>query len=1333
MAEMGEMADLARTLAATRPVWWSLLKGGAKVLVDAGESILGDEVKKQTRKLLVPVLEWLDKPEAQTAFDEAFAEASNAFLARYDPQERDLPREMVSLLSRAVDKELDQASREVLQAYLLTDEPRRAPLDRWVQRQLGGKALLTPEGAVFTQQEVTDALDIFFRELLRALLDQEIFREDMFDVKKIELLSEIRDAVRKTETDLDEMQREYLDYVARRNEWIELRGIAPRVRGSEVKMRMKDLFVPLSASLERDIRDGGSTDPPARLLEALEAGLPLDEAAELAGVEFVISSADADESAPVGDWRPLVEFLGEGRRTRAALAADWSGHLVGIAELLAEQRVVVLGDPGSGKSTLLRYVAYAVAENDVSLVGEAPLHRLPILVRIADFARARRTDPSLTLVRFVRDESEQDFAPLFQDRLARGVCVVLLDGLDEVAETYQRGQVVREIESFVARYPDNRYVVTSRIVGYEHARLDAQFRHFTLAELPPETISDFVARWYDAIESEPTAELRASEASKRAEELSTAIQEHPGIQRLATNPLLLTIIALVNWQGRKLPNRRVELYQVAAETLIENWPLHQRGVHLDAEQVMTILAPVAYHIFATQAGEYISKRQLMPRLAEAIQREQGGRQSEATETSEAMLASVSTQSGIFLERGYDASGAPVYGFLHLAFAEYLTARYLAARWAEGKLPWETFCHVPRWREVTLLAVAHIGLAGRPQATQTVSEIVELGSPYEEPLHRDLLLCGSCLADDLRLRPETARAIIERLTDVWLGTHITRLQDTTLSALEALGGTIHQREVERVFCRRLGDDNPEVPSKAAEALGDLGGLHPNTVSALCDCLGHGHAAVRANAAQALSQAGAREPHTGSQLVDLLAHEDLHVRRGAAKALGRVAALHPEFTSQLRQLLGDEDPGVRAAAADALGKTGTSDPETAAQLRCRLGDENPLVRSKAVEALTQIEWSDSETLPVLRDLVNDDQWLVRYWAVRGLTQIGASDADTISALRASLVDQDWRVRYTAGYSLLQLGSFDQQTISALHQCLGDENPHVRCGTVRALAQLGTSLPSTIGRLRECLDDGNVDVRSNAARALARLGASDPETISALHSRLDDEDWRVRYAAAFALAYIAPRDAHTISSLRDHLADGYWHIAAACALAQMAPSDFRAVSSLADLLADGYWHARHDVTHILLMVDFRYPSDVVFDLLDRICDHLLREQSSAACALARTSRPHRIAISHWRNRLLHADWGARDRAAYALACAHKSDTETISALRARLQDENVDVRCSAAYALRQLGASDSQTIAALADLLKDAEFAFFAGRRPCNEAYSSILGLLDRAARQPPLLEG
>ena len=84
----------------------------------------------------------------------------------------------------------------------------------------------------------------------------------------------------------------------------------------------------------------------------------------------------------------------------------------------------------------------------------------------------RRRNPALEL--------SQDF---FDRILTGGGCLLMIDGLDEIASREQRGQVREEVENLVHDiYPGNRMIVTAREAGYrdeavfgdDFLRLDVQ-------------------------------------------------------------------------------------------------------------------------------------------------------------------------------------------------------------------------------------------------------------------------------------------------------------------------------------------------------------------------------------------------------------------------------------------------------------------------------------------------------------------------------------------------------------------------------------------------------------------------------------------------------------------------------------------------------------------------------------------------------------------------------------------------------------------------------------------------------------------------------------------
>ena len=116
----------------------------------------------------------------------------------------------------------------------------------------------------------------------------------------------------------------------------------------------------------------------------------------------------------------------------------------------------------------------------------------------------------------------------------------------------------------------------------------------------------FGGKWTGAIERAARGDTAFSkeEARRQRDDLLRATQTNPGVRGLASNPLLLTILALMLRQGVSLPNRRVELYHRYADTLLRTWNL-ARGLgraparELDVVETMKVLAPLALWMVLT--------------------------------------------------------------------------------------------------------------------------------------------------------------------------------------------------------------------------------------------------------------------------------------------------------------------------------------------------------------------------------------------------------------------------------------------------------------------------------------------------------------------------------------------------------------------------------------------------------------------------------------------------------------------------------------------------------------------------------------------------------------
>ena len=116
-------------------------------------------------------------------------------------------------------------------------------------------------------------------------------------------------------------------------------------------------------------------------------------------------------------------------------------------------------------------------------------------------------------------------------------------------------------------------------------------------------------------------EALALKAQRELDGIQQALDTNPGVRRLATNPLLLRILALIHRTGARLPQRRIELYRLAADTLIRSWEL-ARGIpetalvrEADADR---FLAELAAWMHETKPAGIASEGEVRERLANIL-------------------------------------------------------------------------------------------------------------------------------------------------------------------------------------------------------------------------------------------------------------------------------------------------------------------------------------------------------------------------------------------------------------------------------------------------------------------------------------------------------------------------------------------------------------------------------------------------------------------------------------------------------------------------------------------------------------------------------------------
>ncbi len=517
-----------------------------------------------------------------------------------------------------------------------------------------------------------------------------------------------------------------------------------------------------------NIYHGPPTDDPAQALRIYREVL-LNDTNQLGLDGLDVSAADPTSNARALRLAHVYVTLNTTHKQTIAEGSreDNSEESIPITALGAcgrDNKLVLTGDPGGGKSTFVNHLAYALCAHQLARPGDwraqltpehnslrpAQLDLLPLKLILRDFAATLPTDPRaiaeykkktpplLALTQFITAQLQRQNLgfvekPLFEE-LQAGRVWLLLDGLDEVTNPSQRELVRAAVLAFAQRYPDCRYTVTCRILAYEDKSYQlADFAKYELDEFDEEQRQRFVQGWYDELVARER--LDRGKADILAGRLRQSIQARADLRRLAGNPLLLTIMALVNTHKTALPEGRAQLYEEVVEMLLWRWEAvkleQNEGVTLRQlleqvgrtdQELQRALAQVALTVHAqigaeddTEKVADVSRQQLYDALA-PFSADHGWAQQ--------MVAVMQARAGLLVER------LPhLFTFPHRTFQEYLAGVALAnSHDKEGQPDFPqravAVAHLPQWRTVILLAVGYL-IYVKPEPYRVLALLAEL--------------------------------------------------------------------------------------------------------------------------------------------------------------------------------------------------------------------------------------------------------------------------------------------------------------------------------------------------------------------------------------------------------------------------------------------------------------------------------------------------------------------------------------------------------------------------------------------------------------------------------
>jgi hypothetical protein len=270
---------------------------------------------------------------------------------------------------------------------------------------------------------------------------------------------------------------------------------------------------------------------------------------------------------------------------------------IGIEDL---PRIALIGAPGGGKTIFLTRIAAVLAGaclgRPIAIDQGVNLDRLrrdfglpiPIVIEATKIAGAPTLDARSLIANMMEEIGSGGMRPLAEDDVEQGFrtgrYLLLIDALDEIADSFKRSQVLSMLKGIAGVYPEARFLLTTRSARYTgDLRFGPELQTVEIAPLSPGQADTLCANW--TIQHHEDSEYRNS-LIEAAKGLTGIVSSTPDDQGLTENPLMLTAICMVFERYRSLPDDRGRLSELLVDDLCRSrrsedgnrgWKLDENG------------------------------------------------------------------------------------------------------------------------------------------------------------------------------------------------------------------------------------------------------------------------------------------------------------------------------------------------------------------------------------------------------------------------------------------------------------------------------------------------------------------------------------------------------------------------------------------------------------------------------------------------------------------------------------------------------------------------------------------------------------------------------------
>lgn len=796
---------------------------------------------------------------------------------------------------------------------------------------------------------------------------------------------------------------------------------------------------------------------------------------------------------------------------RSQIRSALNLHLGGesdIARRLYQKHgsLLLLGTPGSGKTFFAKRELLAYCKPPAASAGWYSQH-VPLFIPLAEAARAANERPGQPIdllglaARLPRRESTAIPERAIRELYAEGQLALFFDGLDEITSLAQRSAIADALGEIlsIGRAHGNRIVITSRPSAVQVVNLASDLPAMTMCGLDEPQIRALAQRVLKLSVSDGKSGLQVTEERLQPgdvhlmERLLRDIEANVGLRRLATNPLLLTLLLMVYINSGAPSAKRHRVYQQAVQTLVTIRSRDTGQEVLPESDVRRRLGAVALSIFRNGRTAIPSLRSVIQVIQASLSKDQRRRVGE--DEARLYLQQIADATGIVVLHPNPSD--PELGsmtFMHYSFAEYYAAVGLDA--SEAKYPEvAVLARHHRWRETLTLYAGLLGDYGDLGAF--ISALLGAREPVDELTLEFLLFTFDCALES-DVPPESVQEELLRECRKAMTGVLRYDRETRVNLSERLRRLYHasrSRLVAQFMATGLEARQPEVLAAYIDLFAGIFAQEdaPPDLMALFDraCETTEISVVRAICSTAEMGTFARNLIDRAPMTKLLeqAMEGTSAFKLAAlRCLESASPLVDRFRGHVEQMMRDDHHAVSVAASRVFLRAYAAEILDDSVYRHLLlqalrtlargggasgGEWLPALSPRVLERLlASAEPQDRELGLYLLPRLKGEESFVHEKILEVLS--GAADGSMLVAALSSLRAA------TSVRGLVRLGD-----LAHVRRLVEHKHDDVSLAAVRALADVGRRDPGTIGTLIESLEARRGEVFRESARVLTVCG--------------------------------------------------------------------------------------------------------------------------------------------------------------------------------------------------------------------------------------------------------